>query len=109
MIDIGTALDSEAILWVASGATVVQIGMWLLVFVAHVRAVVKKHILWPGKGKFILNFLFPSFVPSVEPQDIFRVQQRASIPAILFPSIQASCRQYKTLTPIFCLDEDHDA
>lgn len=69
IIEIGTALDSQAILWVASVATVVQIAMWLFVFVAHVRAVVKKHILWPGKGKHISEFLLPGlyFVPNVEP------------------------------------------
>lgn len=51
IVDIGTAIDSQAILWVASVATVVQVAMWLLVFVAHARAVVKKQILWPGKDE----------------------------------------------------------
>lgn len=51
IIDIGTAIDSQAILWIASVATVVQVAMWLLVLVAHARAVVKKQILWPGKDE----------------------------------------------------------
>lgn len=51
MIDIGTAINSQAILWVTSAATVVQVAMWLLVFVAHARAVVKKQILWPGEDE----------------------------------------------------------
>lgn len=51
MIDIGTAINSQGILWTASVATVVQIAMWLLVLVAHTRAVLKKQILWPGKDE----------------------------------------------------------
>lgn len=51
MIDIGTAINSPGILWIASVATVVQIAMWLFVFIAHARAVVKKQILWPGKDE----------------------------------------------------------
>ena len=51
MIDIGTAIGSQAILWVASVATVIQVMMWLLVFVTHVRALLKKQILWPGKDE----------------------------------------------------------
>lgn len=51
MIDIGTAIGSDAILWVASVATVLQIMVYLFVFGAHVRAVLKKQILWPGKDE----------------------------------------------------------
>ena len=51
MIDIGTAIESQAILWTASVATVVQVTLWLLVLVAHIRAVSKKQILWPGKDE----------------------------------------------------------
>ncbi|KAL9137835.1 MAG: hypothetical protein Q9175_000969 [Cornicularia normoerica] len=50
IIDIGTAINSQSILWISSVATVLQVVMWLLVFVAHARAIVKKQILWPGKG-----------------------------------------------------------
>ena len=32
MIDIGTAIGSQALLWVASVATVIQVMVWLLVF-----------------------------------------------------------------------------
>ena len=51
MIDIGTAIESQAILWVGSVATVVQVMMWLFVLVAHVRAVMKRQTLWPGKDE----------------------------------------------------------
>lgn len=51
MIDVGTAIGSQAILWVGSVATVVQVMMWFLVLVAHVRAVLKRQILWPGKDE----------------------------------------------------------
>ena len=50
-IDIGTAISSPAILWVSSVATVLQVAMWLIVCVAHARAVAKKQILWPGKDE----------------------------------------------------------
>ena len=50
-IDIGTAINSRAMLWVSSVATVLQVGMWLLVFVANARAVVKKQVLYPGKDE----------------------------------------------------------
>ncbi len=59
MIDIGTAIDSQAILWIASVATVVQVVMWLLVIVAHARAVLTKQILWPGKGTYIFEMSRP--------------------------------------------------
>ena len=59
MIDIGTAIDSQAILWIASVATVVQVVMWLLVFVSHARAVLTKQILWPGKGTYISEMIRP--------------------------------------------------
>ena len=51
MIEIGTAIDSQGILWVSSVATVLQVAMWLIVCVAHARAVAKKQILWPGKDE----------------------------------------------------------
>lgn len=51
MIDIGTAIDSQAILWTTSVATVVQVMIYLFVFGAHVRALMKKQILWPGKDE----------------------------------------------------------
>jgi len=51
LIDIGTAIDSQAILWVASVATVVQVMVYLFVFGPHARAVMKRQILWPGKDE----------------------------------------------------------
>lgn len=51
VIDIGTEIDSQAVLWVSSVATVLQVTIWLLVFVAHARAVARKQILWPGKDE----------------------------------------------------------
>ena len=50
-IDVGNAIQSEGILWVASAATIVQVAMWMLVSVAHVRAVWKGQICWPGKDE----------------------------------------------------------
>lgn len=51
MIDIGTAIGSQPILWAASVATMVQIMVYLFVFEAHVRAVVRKQLLWLGKNE----------------------------------------------------------
>lgn len=50
-IQIGTAIGSQPILWVASVATVVQVAIWLTVMVIHVRAVWKHEILWPGRDE----------------------------------------------------------
>ena len=50
-IQIGNAIDSSAILWVGSVATVLQVILYLCVLVAHARAVVKRQILWPGKDE----------------------------------------------------------
>lgn len=50
-IQIGTAIGSESILWVTSGLTCVQVGVWLFVGAFHVRAVYKGQILWPGKDE----------------------------------------------------------
>ena len=51
MIKIGTAIDSAAILWVASAATVVQVALYLCVLFFHARAVLKREILWPGRDE----------------------------------------------------------
>lgn len=50
-IEIGEALGSEGILWVASAMTVVLVLVWMLVGAAHVRAVWRREILWPGKDE----------------------------------------------------------
>lgn len=108
MIEIGTAIDSQAILWVASVATVMQIAMWLLVFVAHVRAVVKKNILWPGKGKQIAALLFLDCYQMLSRSVLFGSNNR---PLFLLPCSINLC----LLPPItkadstLYADEDHDA
>ncbi len=51
MIQIGTAINSPAILWVSSVCTVVLVVVYLCVLFAHVRAVLKKEILWPGRDE----------------------------------------------------------
>jgi len=50
-INIGEALMSNGILWLGSAMTVVLVVVWLFVGAAHVRAVLKKEILWPGKDE----------------------------------------------------------
>jgi C4-dicarboxylate transporter/malic acid transport protein len=50
-INIGKALMSEGILWIGSVQTIVLVVVWLFVGGAHIRAVWKKQILWPGKDE----------------------------------------------------------
>ncbi|KAH6713706.1 voltage-dependent anion channel [Leptodontidium sp. MPI-SDFR-AT-0119] len=50
-IQIGDALVSEGVKWVASGMTIVLVAVWLFVGCTHVRAVWKREILWPGKDE----------------------------------------------------------
>jgi tellurite resistance protein TehA-like permease len=50
-IDIGRALGSEAILWVASVMTVLLVAVWLFTAVSCVYAVVTKRIMWPGRDE----------------------------------------------------------
>lgn len=50
-INIGKALMSEGILWLGSAMTVILVIVWLCVGAAHIRAVWKKQILWPGKDE----------------------------------------------------------
>ena len=47
-IYIGNALDSGGIKAVTSAMTIVLVIAWLAVAVAHIRAVVKCQVLWPG-------------------------------------------------------------
>ncbi|ATZ58132.1 hypothetical protein BCIN_16g00030 [Botrytis cinerea B05.10] len=51
IINIGKAFKSEGVLWVGSGLTIILVIVWLLVFAAHIRAVVLKQVLWPGKDE----------------------------------------------------------
>lgn len=48
---IGTELGSEGILWVGSVMTALLALIWCVSFVACVRAVWLKHIVWPGKDE----------------------------------------------------------
>ena len=50
-ISIGRELRSQSILWVGSVMTCVIILVFLLVTVAHVRALWKGQIMWPGKDE----------------------------------------------------------
>ncbi|KAG9239143.1 voltage-dependent anion channel [Amylocarpus encephaloides] len=50
-ISIGSALESEGVLWVTTGMTILLVATWLFVGVMHARAVLKKQILWPGKDE----------------------------------------------------------
>jgi C4-dicarboxylate transporter/malic acid transport protein len=50
-IYIGSALESEAILWIGSAMTICIAMVWCFVAVHHVRAVWRRQILWPGKDE----------------------------------------------------------
>ncbi|QIW98636.1 hypothetical protein AMS68_004154 [Peltaster fructicola] len=50
-IDIGTALDSPGILWVATAMTIVIVCVWITVFVLQVVAICRKEIMMPGKDE----------------------------------------------------------
>ena len=51
VIDIGKQLVSPGIMWVGSGMSILLIAMYLFVLGAHVRAIVRKDILWPGQDE----------------------------------------------------------
>lgn len=51
IIALGNAMDSEAIKWVASVATILLVLVHLLVVASNVRSVLKKEIVWPGKDE----------------------------------------------------------
>ncbi|CAI6332870.1 unnamed protein product [Periconia digitata] len=48
LIQIGKQLLSPAIQWITSIMTIILIGLWLFVMVAHARAVVQKQVMMPG-------------------------------------------------------------
>lgn len=50
-INIGHALESQGVLWLATIMTILLVATWLFVGSAHIRAVWKKQILWPGKDE----------------------------------------------------------
>ncbi|ORX35468.1 voltage-dependent anion channel [Kockovaella imperatae] len=50
-ISIGQALDSQAVTWVATGMTLILVTVYIFVLLAHIRAVWKRQILWPGRDE----------------------------------------------------------
>jgi C4-dicarboxylate transporter/malic acid transport protein len=50
-IQLGSALSSSAINGVASAMTVMLVVLWIMTAVAHVRAVWRGEIMWPGKDE----------------------------------------------------------
>lgn len=50
-IKIGEQLESEGILWVGSAMTILLVAEWIFVFVAEVRAILRKDIIMPGKDE----------------------------------------------------------
>lgn len=50
-ISIGNQLSSEGIKWVGSVMTVLLVAMWLFNLGMHVRAILTKTMLWPGKDE----------------------------------------------------------
>lgn len=50
-IDIGEVLQSEGIQWVGSAMSVILVGVYLFIGSNHIRALVNKDILWPGKDE----------------------------------------------------------
>ncbi|KAI9730101.1 MAG: hypothetical protein M1834_006093 [Cirrosporium novae-zelandiae] len=54
-IMIGDALESEPILWVTSGATLVEVMAWVTVGFCHVKAVWNREIMWPGQDEDVVS------------------------------------------------------
>ena len=48
---IGERLESEGIMWTASGMTILLVAAWIIVFLLNVRAVVRKEIMMPNKDE----------------------------------------------------------
>lgn len=53
VISIGKQLRSQGVLWVGSILTVLLVCLYLFVLFRHVRAVIRKEILWQGKDENI--------------------------------------------------------
>lgn len=47
-LTIGDVLAAPAVKWVFSVFSCILVGMWFIVAGAHIRAVYKKQVLWPG-------------------------------------------------------------
>ncbi|KAF9894269.1 hypothetical protein FE257_007771 [Aspergillus nanangensis] len=54
-ISLGNAMSSAGVRGVGSAMSVAIVGMFLFVFVSHVRAVVRKDIMYPGKDEDVLD------------------------------------------------------
>lgn len=70
-IRIGEALESQGIQWVASIMSLILVATYLFVGVMHIRALVRREILWPGKDEDIhvdQRFL------KMEKQDLYRLR-----------------------------------
>jgi tellurite resistance protein TehA-like permease len=50
-ISIGEELGSEGILWIGSVMTILLVAMWLFVLAFHVKAVITRQIMMPGKDE----------------------------------------------------------
>lgn len=48
---IGQELGSDAVTWVATALTICVVMMWFVVLFAHIRAVIRKKIMWPGRDE----------------------------------------------------------
>jgi C4-dicarboxylate transporter/malic acid transport protein len=55
VISIGKELQSEGILWVGNIMTIFLIGLYLFIMAQHIRAVVGKRILYPGKDEDVYH------------------------------------------------------
>ncbi|KAI9661223.1 MAG: hypothetical protein M1821_009550 [Bathelium mastoideum] len=51
IIQIGEGLESNAITWVGSILTIILVAVYLFVLGAHIKAVLAKDIMWPGKDE----------------------------------------------------------
>ena len=51
IIEIGQGLQSNAITWLGSIMTILLVAVYLFVLGAHIKAVVAKEIMWPGKDE----------------------------------------------------------
>lgn len=50
-IDIGIALSSDPITWIASGVSIILVVLYIFIFFRHMLALWKGEILWPGKDE----------------------------------------------------------
>ena len=50
-IQLGDVYNSPGINGICSGLTIILVLLWIITAVSCVRAVVKGHILWPGKDE----------------------------------------------------------